>query len=869
MMRVPLTWLNEYVPLNDSPQVAAANTSGAELAARVAADLVRVGLEEEAIHSGDVTGPLVVGRVVDVVAEPQRNGKTINWCRVDVGPEHAEEGGGPRGIVCGAGNFGVGDLVVVALPGAALPGGFAISSRKTYGHRSDGMICSVAELGLGKDHSGIIVLTELLGAPVAAELKPGDNALPVLGLDQHTVEVNVTPDRGYCFSVRGIAREYASATDRPEAFADPARVQTPKATVDGFRVRLDDDAPIHGVPGCDRFVTRIVRGVNPDAPTPAWLRQRVEQAGMRPISLIVDVTNYLMLGLGQPMHAYDLDTVTEPITVRRSRPHERLVTLDGVDRALHHEDLLITDAASGGPGSRVIGLAGVMGGLDSEISAATRDVLLEAAHFDPVSISRTARRHRLGSEASKRFERAVDPQLPPAAAELAVQLLVTYGGGTASERVGDVDDVPARDPITIDPQHPTRLIGVQISDESVARRLREVGCAVEVGDTEKEPEGRLMVTPPSWRPDLAAPADLVEEVARLEGYEKIPPILPTAPAGGGLTRSQRSRRVALNTLADLGFDEVLSYPFVSSALFDDLGYEAADPRRRAVRLTNPLSDEAPLLRTSVLSTLVGVLRRNLARGADDVRLVELGSVSHPRPDASPARILPVTKRPSADDLAALVDAVPLQPTHVAGIACGQADLAGWWGTGRPVDASDAIGAVSAVLRRLGVPGSVRAAQQAPWHPGRCAGFAHREVDLGFAGEMHPRICERLGLPARTVAFEMNLDAVLAVMPDRTVATPVSPHPVVKEDLALVVDHAVPAGQVAAALVEAGGELLESVRLFDVYSGPQVGDGRRSLAFSLRMRAPDRTLTSAEARQVRDSVVQAAATRFGAVLRGAG
>src|SRR4051795_11684276 len=324
MPRIPLTWLAEHVEL-----------PAGLTAEQLAADLVRVGLEEEAIHAAAVTGPLVVGEVVELTPEPQKNGKTINWCRVDVGPEHNEPGGDPRGIVCGAHNFDVGDSVVVALPGAVLPGPFAIASRKTYGHVSDGMICSQRELGLGDDHDGIIVLSRL-----GIEAAPGTDARELLGLGEEVLEINVTPDRGYCFSMRGVAREYSLSTGA--RFTDHGLPMSPlPAAADGFPVEIDDARPINGVPGADRFVAQVVRGVRANDPSPRWMQTRLQQAGMRPISLAVDVTNYVMLDLGQPLHAYDLARVSAPIVVRRSEPGEKLRTLDDVVRVLDPEDLLI------------------------------------------------------------------------------------------------------------------------------------------------------------------------------------------------------------------------------------------------------------------------------------------------------------------------------------------------------------------------------------------------------------------------------------------------------------------------------------------------------------------------------------------------
>jgi len=850
MVRVPLTWLAESVDLAGST------------AEEVAAALVRVGLEEEGIHGPSVTGPLVVGRVLTLEKETHKNGKTISWCRVDVGPEHNEPADGDvpagRGIVCGAHNFGVGDLVVVALPGAVLPGPFPITARKTYGHVSDGMICSARELELGDDHSGIIVLSEADHDP--ADLVPGRDAIALLGLGERTVEVNVTPDRGYCFSVRGVAREYAHATGR--AYRDPALAVSPPAPTDGgFRVEVADEAPVRGRVGCDRFVARVVRGVDATAASPAWMQRRLTQAGMRPISLAVDVTNYVMLELGQPLHAYDLARVHEPIVVRRARPGERLVTLDDVDRELHPEDLLITDSPDGVPGSRVIGLAGVMGGASTEVSDATVDVLLEGAHFDPVSIARTARRHKLGSEASRRFERGVDPQLPPRAVQRAIDLLVRFGGGVVDVEVTDLDEVPAPTPVRMPADFPARIVGVPYTADQVRETLAAIGCAV------ADDGGDLLVTPPSWRPDLTAPIDLVEEVARLHGYDRMPSVLPTAPAGRGLTHAQRARRSVARALAEHGFTEVLTYPFVGEERFDELALPADDRRRNAVRLLNPLNDALPLLRTSLLASLVDAARTNVGRGFADLAIFEIGRAYRaegtgvaPRP--------PVTDRPSDADLVALAAALPVQPRRVAGILAGNRVPAGWQGPAAPYTWSDAVAAALLVARTAGADVEVAAEPHEPWHPGRCARLSLPDGTLvGHAGELHPRVVAALELPARTCAFEVDLDALVAAGEGRLVAAaPVSPQPVAKEDLAFVVDDALPAGDLVATVRRAGGDLLEDVRLFDVYRGEQVGAGKKSLAVTVRLRAADHTLSAEEIAAVRSAVVAAVEAEHGGTLR---
>src|SRR4051794_15820497 len=520
-MRVPLSWLGEYVDLPEDITVADLHAA-----------LVKVGLEEEAEHGFQVTGPVVVGEVLEFTPEPQSNGKTIRWCSVRVAPEGlpaADGGADVRGVVCGAANFEVGDKVVVTLPGAVLPGPFPIAARKTYGHVSDGMIASARELGLGEEHDGILRLVTLGLDPAV-----GTDALALLGLDDAAVEVNVTPDRGYAFSIRGVAREYSHSTGA--AFRDPAGLPEPIAA-DGFPVTIEDAAPIRGRTGASVFVTRAVRGIDPSRPTPPWMASRLRLAGVRTISLPVDITNYVMFELGQPIHAYDLDKLTGGITVRRANPGETLETLDGQTRKLSPEDLLITD------GSGAIGLAGVMGGASTEVSETTRDVLIEAANFDPVSIARTARRHKLPSEASKRFERGVDPAVAGSAAARVAQLLVDLAGGTVDELGSSHVRAEPPAPIPLPDGYVARLIGVDYGAEAIRSALAEIGARVE------ETEGGLRVTPPTWRPDLVDAPSLAEEVARLAGYDRIPSVLPVAPPGRGLTRSQKLRRATSQMLA--------------------------------------------------------------------------------------------------------------------------------------------------------------------------------------------------------------------------------------------------------------------------------------------------------------------------------
>ncbi|NNM44670.1 phenylalanine--tRNA ligase subunit beta [Knoellia koreensis] len=848
-MYAPVSWLRE---LTDVP----ADATGAD----VAATLVRVGLEEEGLHGGDIQGPLVVGRVLTVEPEPQKNGKTINWCTVDVG-QHGQmlTEGKPQEIVCGAHNFGPGDLVVVVLPGGVLPGGFEISARKTYGHVSNGMICSAAELGLGEDHSGIIVLGELLGPEAAAGLKPGDDAIELLGLADEVVEVNVTPDRGYCFSMRGIAREYALSSGAAYRDpADPAALPVDAPGEGGYAVHLTDEAPVDGRAGCDRYIARVVRGVDTTATSPQWMQKRLTQVGMRPISLAVDVTNYVMMLLGQPLHAFDLDTLSGSVGTRRARAGEKLTTLDDVERALDPEDLLIVDGAD-----TPLAIAGVMGGATSEVGESTTNVLIEAAHFDQVSVARSARRHRLSTEASRRFERGVDPDVTAAAAQLAVDLLVEHGGGTADPAYTDVDHRPARQPFDFDVTLPTRYVGLDYPREEVLATLRAIGC--EVG----EGEGNVVsVLPASWRPDLTDGPELVEEVARVRGYDQIPSVLPQPKsAGRGLTHGQRIRRVVATTLAQQGLSEVLSYPFVGAGLFDKLGYASDDPRRAVVTLSNPLSDEAPLMRTSVLDTLLETLRRNVSRGQRDVAVFEMGLVTDGTGGPRTAPVPGVAGRPDDATFEALYAAVPPQPRHVAYAAAGDAERGGPWGPARPVDTGDAVAWALTVGRAVGLDLQVAPAERAPWHPGRCAVITLADgTVVGYAGELHPKVVAALELPARTVAGELDVDVLVAATGTPVDAVALSTYPVAHTDVALVVDEAVTAAQVEEALRAGAGDDLENVLLFDTYRGDQVGEGRKSLAYRLTFRANDRTLTTDEVSALRDRAVAEAASRTGAVQR---
>lgn len=832
-MRLPYSWLKEAVN--------AAAPGWDPGPADLEAALIRIGHEvEEVIALGPVTGPLRIGRVTEI-EELTEFKKPIRACKVDVGED------GARDIVCGARNFAVGDLVVVALPGAVLPGDFQIATRKTYGRTSDGMICSAAELGLGTDHSGIMVLPAGTGSA-------GDDAHSVLGLDDVVFDLAITPDRGYGLSVRGMAREIACAYDLD--FADPAEGTALPADGEAWPLIVDPST------GVRRFALRPVTGIDPEAVTPWWMQRRLLLSGIRPIAPAVDVTNYVMVELGHPLHAHDRDKIRGGFAVRFAEPGEQVTTLDGVQRTLDAGDVLIVDDA--GPAA----IAGVMGAGSTEIDPATStDVLLEAAVWDPAATSRTQRRLHLVSEAGRRYERGVDPGVTLAALNRAAALLAEIAGGNAEPTLTDWrGDPPATDfspaPVRMPADLPDRTAGIGYPDGTAAARLLQIGATVAVDGAD------LVVTPPSWRPDLVQPADLVEEVLRLEGLDQIDSVLPTAPAGRGLTAGQHRRRAVGKTLALTGFVEVLPTPFLPAGVFDTWGLADDDPLRTTTRVLNPLEADRPELATTLLPALLEALHRNVSRGAHDVALFGIAQVVQPTEATAAVALIPTDRRPTEDEIATLNASLPRQPVHIGAVLAGLREPRGPWGPGRTVEAADAFEAVRAIARAAGVEVTLRAAERLPWHPGRCAqvlvGSGEGLVGIGYAGELHPAVVERAGLPKRTCALEIDLDALPAAT--ALPAPRVSPFPAVFQDISLIVDDTVPAADVIGAVRDGAGELLEAVDLFDVYTGPQIGQGRKSLTLALRFRAADRTLTEDEASAARDAAISAAGQRVGATLR---
>jgi phenylalanyl-tRNA synthetase beta chain len=830
-VRIPASQLREWValPADATPE-------------HLHEALVSVGFEEEDVHPNEISGPIVVGQVLEFAPEPQDNGKTINWCQVRVATSGDDA---VRGIVCGASNFEVGDKVVVTLPGAVLPGPFPIAARKTYGHVSDGMIASAKELGLGDEHDGILRLSEM-----GLDPEVGTDAIELLGLNDFAVEINVTPDRGYAMSIRGVAREYAHATG--VTFSDPAAAVT-VTPGSGFPVTIDDKAPIRGAVGCTGFVTRVVRGLDRSKRTPAWMIKRLALMGIRSISLPVDISNYVMMELGQPTHTYDLNKLTGGITVRRATTGEKLTTLDEQVRTLSEEDLLITDQS--GP----IGLAGVMGGATTEIDDASTDVLIEAATFDPVTIARTARRHKLPSEASKRFARGVDPLVSRAAAQRVVDLLVELGGGTADALGTDLVEFEPRPAIHLSADFTAKLIGVEYSVAEIETVLTDIGA------TTAAAKDGWTATPPSWRPDLVDAPGLAEEVARIHGYDRIPSAIPVAPPGRGLSRSQAARRRVAQVLAGAGLTEVLAYPFVTTehnALFGSVDGTAVPE----MTLANALDPSVAQLRRSLLPGILDIAKRNVARGLTSLAIYELGSVFQPAGATGSASIPIGNVRPDVATLDGLYDSVPAQPWHVSAVFVGPVTAKQPGQTAVQSGLGEALDSVHAIATAVGVDVEIRQGSHHAFHPGRCAEVFAGEESIGFAGEVLPSVALSLDLPRVVSALDLDLDALIAAAPDHVVATPVLVFPAATQDVSLVVEQSVPAADVRIAIIDGAGDLLESAVLVDDYRGAGLDDNQKSLTFALRFRAADRTLTQQDATDAKLAGVAVAASRHNATIR---
>jgi phenylalanyl-tRNA synthetase beta chain len=816
-MRAPLSWIREFV---DIPT----NISAEE----ISNGLIRVGFEvEEVIYAGsDLSGPLKFAKVLSI-EEITEFKKPIRYVGLDCGEKAT------RYVICGATNFVVGDIVIAALPGAVLPGDFKIAARETYGKTSNGMICSSRELGLGDDHSGIMVFAE-------GEVEIGADAIDVLEINDTILDVAVNPDRGYALSIRGIAREVAGSLGLK--FTDPVdTLRNLKFTETGTGVT----AKIEDPSTASVFYLRTLSDFDPSATTPIWMRRRIEKMGMRSISLVVDVTNYVMLELGQPLHAFDKAKISGGLTIKRAGKAQAFTTLDGQVRQLDPEDLMVCDD------KQPLALAGTMGGQSSEISETTTEIALEAVRFDPVCVAKNSRRHKLSSEASRRLERSVDPSLAEFASARFVQLLTAHSSAkhVATVIAGEPKYAPV---IKLDPAYISEILGLEVSPADIARVLRVIGCDVD--------EKSFTVDPPSWRSDLLTPADLAEEVARMIGYDKIPSILPPRPNHASLTPTQKRRRAIAAMLAARGLAEVQTFPFTNQETIDNMGF--VGERASTYRIANPMSEEFPLMRVHLVPGLIEVAARNISRGAKDFAIFEMGSIFRSAQKLVPAISPVIGSRPDAKTIEAIYASVPPQAFHVAGLLVGKIENEDWQGKARAYNWQDAIAYAQDILQLCNLEWTIKRSDFAPWHPGRCAELIVDGKAVAHAGEIHPRIIAKYGLPERSVAFAVGLSA----LPDSEIVRPtrVGTMPAAVQDVALIVDQSVTALDVEKALRSGAGDLLESIALFDRYD--KIGDGKISLAFTLTFRAPDRTLTGAEVSAMREAAVLAAEKATGAVLR---
>lgn len=824
-MKLPLSWLAEFITFPRNFTVDKAVEA-----------FIKVGFEvEEVINpAANVTGPLRVGTVLDI-EELTGLKKPIRYVSLELGEKKA------RQVICGATNFKVGDQVVVALPGAVLPGDFKISSRETYGKLSDGMICSARELGLSEDHSGIIVLSE--------KFRNGSDALEALGMNDPVIDIAVNPDRGYAMSVRGAARELAMALNLP--FQDVERKVILSKLERKKKSGKVTAAEIVDKSGADLIFLRSLSGLDPSSPTPEWMARRLVQAGMRSISLAVDVTNYVMLELGQPLHAFDASKISGKLRVQRAGSFKSITTLDNQVRKLHKEDLLIADD------KRPLALAGTMGGLDSEVGVDTSRIALEAAHFNSSAVAQNSRRHILSSEASRRFERGVDPSLAELASARAALLLMEFGGasyhGTSSKGAP-----PRARVLLVNPAQIPTLIGATYSALEISKALLAIGCKI------SKSAKSWRVTVPSWRPDLSQLSDFAEEVARFFGYDRIPSRLPSAkiPKSGrtGLTQLQIRRRNFSLALAHLGFTEVHNYPFVNQFQMDLFGFTG--DRAKTFRIANPISDQSPLLRTHLSPGLLEAAARNLSRGAKSVALFESGMVFRNIKKLDEVLGISTGKRPTPSQIKRIYESVPFQTLHIGGVIAGEVELSGWWGDGRKASWQDAVAVTSELLNDLSVSYSINNVELAPWHPGRCAEFVLDGKAVAHAGEIHPRITAALGLPEQTIFFAIVMDAI--PLREQVRAVPVVTMPAAIQDISLYVPESVSALAVMEALQVGAGELLEEIQLFDRFQ--KEGESRVSLAFTLTFRSPERTLTSEEVSALRERAGAEAVQRCGAQIR---
>jgi phenylalanyl-tRNA synthetase beta chain len=826
-MKAPLMWLREYC----SPGL---DTDAIE------ERLTMTGTKVETIlrHGAPSAEGFVVGKVLAVESHP--NADRLRVCSVDVGA------GEPAGIVCGAPNVAAGQTVAVALPGAVMPGGMVIKDAKLRGVASSGMILAADELGIDSDHTGIMVLDQLV---LDAEFAAGTPLTDVLSVGTDVLELEITPNRPDCLGVYGVARELHAATGAPLApepwSEDPGSAGAVTAAT--VTVECPDL--------CPRFTARAFENVR-IGPSPLWLKARLSAAGQRPINNVVDITNYAMLLTGQPLHAFDLDRVAgAALTVRRARDGEQVTTLDGLSRTLDSEMIVIDDAL--GPTS----IAGIMGGERSEVQADTTRVLMEVANWSGPNIHRTSWALGLRSEASGRFEKGLAPEQCMHAQAVAARLMVELCGATPLPGTIDAGAPPggwkSKSPaILLRERRVQAILGMPVARARQAEILRALDFAVsEASDAAGEPA--LEVTAPAVRrEDVTRESDLIEEVARINGLGELPATLPARRgAYGTLSPAQRLRRRAVDALVGRGLYEAVGWTFTAPGLLDRLRLHPDDPRRRAPVLENPLSEDQSLLRTTLLGSLLDVARHNAARGMADLRLFEVGRVFVAAGEASGS--VTTSDAAGADGVRSSRETGVDEHNFLAVLLTGRLTPP-LWGPGEPVvaDFFAAKGVLEALGAALRVELECRAAGQPFLHPGRAAAVLCDGQELGWLGELHPLVAREWDLEG-AAAMELDLDRLLALAAGREHSyRDVISYPSIRQDLAVVLADEIPAARAIELVRAAAGDLLDAVEVFDVYTGEQVGEGRRSLALSLDFRAPDRTLTDADVVPLRERIVQA-------------
>ena len=832
-MRVPYSWLREYCDPGVSPE---------ELAGR----LVMTGTEVERIA---VSGPpkvdgFVVGKVL--AAEPHPDADRLRVCQVD-------DGEGERTIVCGAPNVAAGQTVAVALPGARMPGGEKLRKAKLRGVASEGMILAADELEIGDDHEGTLVLDDGLAA--------GTPLAEVIPLAEPVLEIEVTPNRVDCFGVHGVAREVHAISGTPLA-VDPWAEEAP---AEGEGEASDYASVAVDVPDlCPRFTARVFTDVT-IGPSPLWLQARLAAAGQRPINNVVDITNYVMLLTAQPLHAFDLDKVPSgALYVRTAAAGEKMTTLDDVERELDEETVLVCDRD--GP----TGIAGIMGGQVSEVSATTARVLLEVANWNGTNILRTSRQLGLRSEASSRFEKQLHPALCLRAQAVASKLMVELCGAKLVPGTIDVAaEVPEPRRLRLRGARVSGLLGMEIPQADQVAYLERLGFGVAVDGDDLE-----VTVPPDRHYDVTREVDLIEEVARVHGIdEHLPTTLPaTAGRVGGLSREQRLRRRAEDGLRDLGFDQVVGWSFTDPGEPARLRIPFDDLRSSAVLLSNPLSEDQSAMRTMVLGSLLDVASRNLARGSERVALFEAGSVylmeAPPQPPGGED-----PERPAVGEVNPLAGVFPgeqpapvAEPFRIAALAVGPLSARSWRGGGEPADFFVLKGVLEALAAGLGAELSFERAAEPFLHPGRSAAVEIGGVPAGWLGELHPLVCREWDVDA-AAGFEIDLAPLLAAAGagDESYED-VTTFPAAYQDLAVVVPAEVAATEVRAAVLAGGGELLVGAEVFDLFEGEQLGEGRKSLALALEFRAPDRTLTDEEVGAAREAIKAKLEAEVGGTLR---